>query len=70
MSWMVLLKEQTVMDFLPTLFSFLVSGSVAAAFISIMMSGMLDGVARMFYIYFGWGGDRTAEIEQEATLTR
>jgi hypothetical protein len=57
------------MDFLPTLFSFLVSGTVAAAFISIMLSGMLDGVARMLYIYFGWGSSRI-ETEQDGTLTR
>jgi hypothetical protein len=52
------------MDFLPTVFAFLVSGSVAAAFISLMVSGMLDGVARLFYIYFGWGRERTVAIEQ------
>jgi hypothetical protein len=43
------------MDFLPTLFSFLVSGSVAAAFLSVMFSGILDALSRMAYIYLGWG---------------
>jgi hypothetical protein len=60
---MVSLKEQAVMDFLPTLFSFLVSGTVAAAFISILFSGVLDVAARMAYIYLGWGDHSTVSFE-------
>ena len=51
------------MDFLPTLFSFLVSGTVAAAFISILFSGVLDVAARMAYIYLGWGDHSTVSFE-------
>ena len=55
------------MTFLPTLFSLLVSGCVAGVFISLLLSGMLDGVARLLYIYLGWsiGGElRDMGIEQ------
>ena len=34
-------------ELLPTIFSLLVSASVAAAFISMLMCGVLDGLARM-----------------------
>jgi hypothetical protein len=33
---------------LPMVFAFIVSGMVAAAFISIMMCGALDGLSRLF----------------------
>ena len=35
---------------LPMVFSFLVSGMVAAAFISIMVCGALDGLSRLSFI--------------------